>query len=231
LYNWLHQVASQCPKIRDDFRAWANDTMKVFRQSKRIPGPPTPEASPGAEIDVRGSSAAGALSSNLQALYAAIPAKMKAPVLAAVDAHAAYLTALETLSLNRMQRILNDMPDGGILAVDDSLEGDANKSSISGPGIFLSRWQQLLDETVVAPDMPSGPLRSGKDVKGSLTQGKTVSAAAKNGWSPSALAKLAERDAPQAPDVTVVVEALGYQFRELLVDLLNRKSADGASTT
>jgi hypothetical protein len=83
-----------------------------------------------------------------------------------------------------------------------------------------------LDDTVVAPDVPSGPLRHGRDVKGSLAQGKTVSAAAKDGWDPSALAKLAERDAPQPPVVTVVVEALEDPFRELLVDLLNRKSAE-----
>ncbi|KAK0644188.1 PX-associated-domain-containing protein [Cercophora newfieldiana] len=231
LYNWLHQVASQCPEIRDDFRAWANDTVKVFRQSRRVPYAPIPEAAPGAGIDTQRKGAAGALSSNLQALYAAVPASMKSPVLVAVDAHAAYLTALETLSLRRMQHILDDMPEGGILAVDDKLEDVASKSSISGPGMFLSRWQQLLDDTVVAPDVPSGPLRSGRDVKGSLAEGKTVSAAAKDGWDPSVLAKLAEMDAPRPPDVGVVVEALGHQFRDLLVDLLNRKSADGASRT
>ncbi|KAK4449628.1 PX-associated-domain-containing protein [Podospora aff. communis PSN243] len=226
LYNWLHQVASQCPEIREDFRAWANRTIKVFRQSRKSPFPPVPEGVVAGGVDTQRRGAAGALSSNLQALYTALPAKVKPSVIAAVDAHASYLTALETLSLKRMQHILDDMPNGGILAADDSSEGSASKTSICGPGMFLSRWQQLLDDTVVAPDMPSGPLRHGKDVKGSLAQGKTVSAAAKDGWDPSALAKLAEQDAPQPPEVTVVVEALGDPFRELLVDLLNRKSAE-----
>lgn len=223
LYNWLHQVASQCPEIRDEFRVWANDTIKVFRQTRRAPCPPIPPVAPVTGIDTQRRGAAGSLSSNLQALYTALPATVKGPVIAAVDSHAAYLTALETLSLKRMQHILDDMPEGGVLAVDDSLDDGASKSSISGPGMFLSRWQQLLDETVVAPNVPGGPLRGGRDVKGSLAQGKTVSAAAKDGWDPSALARLAEQGAPSPPTVAVVVEALGDQFRELLVDLLNRR--------
>ncbi|KAK0616771.1 PX-associated-domain-containing protein [Immersiella caudata] len=226
LYNWLHQVAGQCPEIREDFRAWANRTIRIFRQGRRTPCVPPSEGVPATGVDTQRKGAAGALSSNLQALYAALPATVKPSVIAAVDAHAKYLTELETLSLKRMQHILDDMPGDGILSVDDNPECDANKISICGPGMFLSRWQQLLDDTVVAPYVPSGPLRRGKDVKGSLAQGKTVSAAAKDGWDPSALAKLAERDAPQPPEVTAVVEALGDPFCELLVDLLSRKGVE-----
>lgn len=222
LYNWLHRVASQCPEIRDEFRAWANSAIKVFRQTHHSPDPTAAEARANTRMDTQQKGAAGALSSNLQALYTTLPREAKADVLAAIDAHTEYLAALETLSLTRMQHILDDMP-GGVLAADDS---DASKSSICGPGMFLSRWQQLLDDTVVGPATINGPLRSGKDVKGSLVQGKTVSAAAKDGWDPSALLKLAERDVPQPPDVSVVVEALGESFRELTVDLLNQKSVN-----
>jgi len=224
LYNWLHQVASQCPEIRDEFRAWANSAIRVFRQIHHSPDPTVAEARSNTGMDTQRRGAAGALSSNLQALYTALPREAKASVLAAIDSHAAYLTTLETLSLKRMQHILDDMP-GGVLAADDS---DASKSSICGPGMFLSRWQQLLDDTVVGPATISGSLRRGKDVKRSLVQGKTVSAAAKDGWDPSVLSKLAERDVPRPPDVSAVLEALGESFRELAMDLLKRKSVDRA---
>ena len=225
LYNWLHQVASQCPEIREDFREWAKDAVKVFRQNQRSPATSKSET-PTVEIDTQRRGAAGALSSNLQALFTKLPDAARVRVLAALDAHAAYLTSLEALSLKRMQHILDDMPDGGILAVDDC-ESDTSKSSICGPGMFLSRWQHLLDETAIGPDVPNGPLRCGRDVKGSLAHGKAVSAAARDGWDPSALAKMAERDVPQPPAVDVVIEALGEEFRGLLMDLLNREQVDG----
>ncbi|KAK0743027.1 PX-associated-domain-containing protein [Schizothecium vesticola] len=190
LYNWLHQFASQCPSIRDEFRG-----------------------------------AAGALSSNLQLLYAALSNVNKEPVITAIDAHASYLTALERLSLERMQRILDDMPSGGVLAVDE--DARTSRASICGPGMFLARWQQLLDDAVVTPETPDGGLRRGKEVKGALAQGKTVSAAVQDGWDPQKLAALAEREVPVPPDVGIVVEALGGEFRGLVVDLLRMKEGRG----
>lgn len=223
LYNWLHQFASQCPSIRDEFRAWAKDTVRLFRQSQRSPNPSIrpPDRPPAPTDTAHRGGAAGALSSNLQLLYAALPNATKQPVLAAIDAHASYLTALERLSLDRMQRILDDMPAGGLLAVKQDTQ--ASKASICGPGMFLARWQQLLDDAVVTPETPDGGLRRGKDVKGALAQGKTVSAAVQDGWDPQRLAALAEGEVPVPPDVGAVVEALGGEFRGLVVDLLRMK--------
>ena len=221
LYNWLHQFASQCPSIRDEFRAWAKEAVKLFRQSQRPLNPSTLEETPLVTDTTRQGGAAGALSSNLQLLYAALPNANKAPVITAIDAHAAYLTNLGRLSLERMQRILDDMPTGGVLAVDE--DARASRASICGPGMFLARWQQLLDDAVVTPETPDGGLRRGKDVKGALAQGKTVSAAVQDGWDPQGLAALAEREMPAPPDVGVVVEALGGEFRALVVDLLKMK--------
>ncbi|KAK1754234.1 PX-associated-domain-containing protein [Echria macrotheca] len=231
LYNWLHQLASQCPEIREDFRAWCKNAVAVFRQGKSrqrassISPRPEEEGGDTYGVDGKRKGAAGALSSNLQVLYVSLPAAERSAVLSALDKHAAYLTSLETLSLQRMQHILDDMP-GGVLAADDSgprVDREEGRRSICGPGMFLARWQQLMNETVVAPDAPYGPLRSGWDVKGTLAQGKTVSAAVRDRWDPSALARLAERDVPQPPDVGVVVESLGGSFRKLAVDLWKHK--------
>jgi len=223
LYNWLHQIATQCPQVRDDFRAWCKDAVKVFRQNQRRASSlsvsmPNSEERPGSEVNARRRGAAGALSSNLQALFTSLPTATRGPVLAAIDVHATYLTSLETSSLERMQHILDDMP-GGVLAKENS----QSKRSICGPGMFLARWQQLMDDTIVAPAIPNGPLRCGKDVKGLLTKGKTVSPAARDGWNPAELARLAERDVPRPPDTGVVAEALGERFRKLVVDLWKHK--------
>lgn len=224
LYNWLHQVATLCPDIRDDFRAWCVETVKVFRQSHRGPADTgtAPVDGNTLGLDARRRGAAGAFSSNLQALYQSLPMETRGRIIPALDGHAEYLLALERLSLQRMQNILDYMPEGGVLAVDDA---EGSRSSISGPGMFLCRWQQLLDDTVVGPAVPGGPLRSGRDVKGSLAHGKTVNTAARDGWDPSALANLAERDTPRPPDVKVVVAALGESFEKMVADTWRHKQA------
>ncbi|KAK4155634.1 PX-associated-domain-containing protein, partial [Chaetomidium leptoderma] len=70
LYNWLHQLASQCPEIKDVFCAWAKDTIKVFRQPNQ-PVPETTEANqqPTPTDKTHRPGAAGALSDDLQHLF------------------------------------------------------------------------------------------------------------------------------------------------------------------
>jgi hypothetical protein len=90
--------------------------------------------------------------------------------------------------------------------------------------MYLSRWQQLLDDTVIGPETPNGPLRRGKDVKAQLTRGKTSATAGtvtgKDGWDPTLVAKMVEEEEKEAgaspPDVDCVVEALGQGFRALV---------------
>ncbi|KAH6842655.1 PX-associated-domain-containing protein [Chaetomium sp. MPI-CAGE-AT-0009] len=239
LYNWLHQVASQCPEIRDEFCAWAKDTIKVFRQPDNSEAPKAPKSSN--KNDRPG--AAGALSSPLQQLFAALPPATQARILPSIDAHATYLSHLETLSLNRMQRILDNMSITTITttAISTTITtptapatpstpapaptatttttaptsyfsssywsrsrsgrstprspspnpnanltlppvprspAETNNRSFAGPGMYLARWQQLMDDTVIAPAGATpggGPLRRGRDVKGVLARGKVGS--------------------------------------------------------
>ncbi|GAB1316148.1 PX-associated-domain-containing protein [Madurella fahalii] len=286
LYNWLHQVASQCPVLRDDFCAWAKETIKVFRQDTRTsPGlqttsrsNPSEQNNTAANTDRR-NGAAGAMSSSLQHLFASQSPETKSRVLPAIDAHAAYLSDLSDLSLERMQRILDNMttttsdPDTApaTLAPPSNPSSSTSTSyfspgswsgrsspappnaipkpktgtnssspapgSFAGPGMFLARWQHLLDETLIAPAAfvgGGGPLRKGKDVKGLLARGKTVAqvggtawgkdkdgnGGGSGGWDSAVLARMAEEEAPRAPDVGVVVEVLGEGFRELVAGLV-----------
>ncbi|KAK0709281.1 PX-associated-domain-containing protein [Lasiosphaeria miniovina] len=245
LYSWLHQIASKCPEVRDQFHAWANKTIKIFRQSKRATPVPANSSSPSEPATDQAtvvddsnapfnrnqhSGAAGALSSNLQSLFAVLPSETRANVLAAVDAHAAYLSCLEDVSRKRMQQILDNIDITGDPAKGSPARGSPGPRGFSmcGPGIFLSRWQNLLDETVISPGVPKGPLRCGKDVKGSIIQARTVGAPAKGSWDPAALAELGEKEIPSQPNVDIAVSVLGSPFRDLLADLLkNQTETDG----
>ena len=293
LYNWLHQVASQCPDIRDDFCAWAKETMKVFRQSKRAP--PTPQADPEAKPTdesnrtnqkTKRRGAAGALSSNLQHLFASLPQETRSRILPAIDAHADYLTTLEHLSLTRMQHILDNMnttnnksktaptttssapstpnptpptssyfspaywsgksspvpsrsaasspnplsvPNPTATAEDKTNNPNNTMSmSMSGPGMYLAHWQQLLDDTLMAPASASGPLRRGRDIlmaQPALGKMGPAGGGVKGGGGVGGGVALLGRELeqgrePRPPDVGVVVEVLGRGFRELVGGLL-----------
>ncbi|KAL2134867.1 hypothetical protein VTI74DRAFT_10593 [Chaetomium olivicolor] len=259
LYNWLHQIARDCPQIRNDFCSWAKEAVKVFRPPRQTPPEPATEPhltnekkTPTAASGKHRPGAAGALSPALQSLFASLPPSTQSAMLPAIDAHAAYLSALEDLSLARMQRILDSMhttttpnttsaptttapphPSSPLIST-----WSPSGRSFSGPGMYLSRWQDLLDSTLIGPAAPGGPLRKGADVKGVVARGKVGSGSghvsvtgAGNGngvgngsgrelGDPALLDGVVGGEEPSRADVRVVVESLGEGFRKLVGELV-----------
>lgn len=237
LYNYCHQFAKNCVDVREQFRGWAKTVTAEFRAER---GPAR-------------QGGAGAMDDNLQELYAQLPADMQEGILMSLDAHAAYLDKLDKISDMRMQRVLDQLAKQASEDSEKTAEVGSGSSSgksspkastpvsprtstggpsMSGPGVFLMRWESLMDETLITPATPSGPVRTGKNVKGQKTWGKTVADSMKGDWDPSALAIEEERSVPEAPDVTAVTKALGGGFREVVnarigdvVPMLTQKSA------
>ncbi|EAA31286.2 hypothetical protein NCU05560 [Neurospora crassa OR74A] len=271
-YNFFHQVAKNCPDIKGEFLEYCKKTLAQFRQQPEQQ--PLPSAIPSSDsssqaIDTKlRKGAAGSLSADIQSLFTALPTQVKPDVLAAADAHAAYLSSLEDLSLKRMQHILNDMTltaptisslseaatattttssslrDKFSLSASSPFGSRApsrrnsnsnnvnsnKKASMCGPGMFLSRWQSLMDETLITPQVPTGgQVRRGKDVKGVIAQAKTTVGSSAvvagsntdgngNGaaWDSAALTRLVEKEVPEPPDVQVVVKMMGSGFGEVV---------------
>ncbi|KAL0936142.1 px domain-containing protein [Colletotrichum truncatum] len=185
LYKWLHAVSKNCPEVMDQFRTWAKDSLTVFdRQSN------------GASIDDK-----------LNGLFSQVPDETKAKIIPAIDAHAAYLRELNSLSSTRMQAIL-----------------EGSSSSMAGPGVYLMRWQSLLDETYITPSIPKGPIRCGKDVKGIVAQGSRKSVSSDAGEAIAAIQSEALSTLPEAPDVQPVIEALIPLFKKMLTTTSERKT-------
>src|SRR3569833_578465 len=217
LYKWLHRVASQTPPVRDMFRDWAVETIKVFRDTN----PESPTRDSAARTGSYDSSGAGTLSAELNKLYVALPEEKQKSVLSVLDLHAAYLNSLEMTSTMRVQEILNELGGNGQMGDD---------SSLSNPGVYLVRWQNLMDNTLVTPEKADGAPRRGRDVKHDLTQGKTgAESSGKNSRSPSPhpmagaiKSRWASQEAPEAPDSGLVTDALGLAFTELLQDVASK---------
>ncbi|KZL75573.1 conserved fungal protein [Colletotrichum tofieldiae] len=144
----------------------------------------------------------------LSGIFGRVPDRTREALIPIIDAHAAYLRELDELSLARMQAIV----DGG-------------SSSMAGPGVYLARWQSLMDETLITPARPIGPVRQGKDVKALPPQGKRGSASSDASEVVAAVRKMSISSIPEAPDVRPVIRALAPMFKKKLAVA---SSANGA---
>ncbi|KAF5022595.1 hypothetical protein F66182_5341 [Fusarium sp. NRRL 66182] len=202
MYKWIHAFAVSCPDVWEEMRKWARDAVLKFRQERRPVGKTNDGNSERMSNGVVGLST---MEERLNRLFRSVPEKSQKDILNALDNHAAYLTQLEALSLCRLQRII------------DSDETDPG--NMSGPGVYLSRWQSLLEGTAITPGTPKGPVRHGKDVKNALTMGKTGLAGTDKTNEEALEAAIEEVDeGPEAPDVDVVVREMSDMFRKLLQD-------------
>ncbi|KAF7552178.1 hypothetical protein G7Z17_g4513 [Cylindrodendrum hubeiense] len=208
MYKWIHALAKCCPEVWEEMRKWENDAIVKFRQERK------PRKSSEAEkknpedtgADEQKSSEAeekttdsSPMEDRLNELFQSLPPTSQQPVISALDAHSAYLSTLSDLSISRLQRILDTT--------------DSNSDNMAGPGMFLSRWQSILESTPITPGLPWGPVRCGKDVKHAMTMGKTGVAGMEKAR--EAALRLAE-EGPEAPDVDVVVKEMAEGFLKLL---------------
>lgn len=196
-YEYLHDFAEGCPELRETWLEWAKDSLKVFRQGSEDNG-----------------ATAGRMDKQLQDLFDGLPDDKKSSVQVAIDAHAKYLSDLEGTSITRMQRII----DG----VDEIEETKKVGGNMTGPGVYITRWHCLLDETIITPSTPISAPRTGKDVKGSKALGKTEAVASSETWDSDAVTEQEEQMQPDPPDVSAVIDAFEPQFRNLVADISNK---------
>ncbi|KAI0540865.1 PX-associated-domain-containing protein [Xylaria digitata] len=193
LWAYLHDFCDGCPDLRDTWREWMKDAIKLFRQQSRV--------DPHERINI---------GDKLQEVFSKLTTAQRESILEKIDAHSEYLTMLGELSRAKMQRILDDVHG----------RSRAGAVDTSGPGIFASRWQALLDETSITPSRPNGPLRSGKDVKGIRAARKSDN---KGNFDISdtntAILARDESTSPVPPDVCMVIGALGLDFKRVVANI------------
>lgn len=193
--RFLHQVLKNCPDVSSKFRSYCKEAIQNFRKKGSNPN------------DIGGTGkacqGAGAMTSHLTILFSSLSSDQKPRILAALDAHSAYLSSLRNLSAKRAQHIL-----------------DNEDAPMYGPGVFLARWHGLLDETLITPATTEGPVRKGKDVQFKDEEGKGRSSG-KGWWDSEGIAESAASEVPDQPDVSVVIDWLGDGFRELLCSYLD----------
>ncbi|KAI1738281.1 hypothetical protein F4680DRAFT_450038 [Xylaria scruposa] len=205
LWAYLHDFCSGCPDLRDTWRRWMNDTIKVFQQKSE---------NDSHEMDMQNGklrpSSTVDIGSNLQTSFDKLDDSQRNAVLEKIEVHSRYLTTLSEQSRSRMQRVIDDLYGRSPKDAEDT----------SGPGTFALKWQALLDETLITPSTPKGPLRSGKDVSGLRAARRPDSQVTLDSSGINAAILARHSGATTAPpDMSVVVEALGPQFKRMVANI------------
>lgn len=190
LHKFIHAVGKACPQVWDDMRAWSKASIVRFRQ----------ETVPAEEAKVK-----SVMDESLNGLVSGLGEASRTSVLSAIDTHAEYLAALKQGSDARLASLASHI--GGSDGSVKSLDG-------WGPGIYLARWQDILDDTLITPAEPTRPatVRRGREVRHLTTQGKTGVAGGDLNKEDGA----SKRTIESAPDVDVVVKELSEAFGALM---------------
>ncbi|KAJ4311938.1 hypothetical protein N0V94_007700 [Neodidymelliopsis sp. IMI 364377] len=96
---------------------------------------------------------AGNMTAPLHSLFSTLSTEKQDEIKKLLDEHAQHLGELKATSHTRLESIMNN---------------GQTKGSTHGPGMYLSRWNALLDSTLISPATISGPVRRGWEVKGEL---------------------------------------------------------------
>jgi hypothetical protein len=214
LFKYLHDFAKGCPEIRDQFHHWVKGVMRGFQQettpSEDASGQKTPTGISHSVVSNDSlSNSASSMDGSLQSIFSELPWDTQNSVMHTLNSHDKYIISLEHLSKTRLQHIM------------DGLKKDSSTSSygsVSGPGVYRSRWQSLLDNTIITSEHPSGPPRYGRDVKHFKTRGKagTVTASNDKAFDTVTIAREESHGLPEPPDVANVYVALGPSFKKLV---------------
>ena len=193
-HRFIHQVAKNGKEIAEAYRQYLHTVAAQFRK-KEI------EAKLVNMDDKQSSShsaSAGALDRPLQDLVAALSPSDRATVLRELDEHAEYLQALAAQSTSRTKAVM----------------GSGRTTSL-GPGMFLARWQALLDATLMTPTEAAGEVRKGGD--SAEVQSKSQGDADGEKKRAGDQVKIMEsEDMPKAPNVSSTVDLLSIRYKDLL---------------
>lgn len=220
LHKFLHQVVKNDKKLARKWVKYAQTSAAQFRREK----------------DGLPNDAAGDMTPALQDLFSKLSDDKRKYVADALDNYTAYSMALQSTSRDRWNSTLTAaLSSPGTRSQRNSgshlkHHGQHTHQNPIGPGIYLSKWQNLLDNTPITPATAHGPVRHGRDrsvrekagvgvgVEGGGTGAGPVGGASSNVGSAAyeRVKAVLDRDVPEEPDVSVVIEVLGDAFRELV---------------
>lgn len=135
----------------------------------------------------------GGIKQALETQFAALSESEQSAVIKELAAHHKYIEDLRTASAARISAVIK-----------------RTESTPFGPGAYLARWQQLMDNTVITPATYSGPVRYGGSQSVKAEAGKDVDGT-------KTTASVPDENKPLvAPKVDMTIKLMAEGFRNVL---------------
>ncbi|OAK99474.1 hypothetical protein IQ06DRAFT_327036 [Phaeosphaeriaceae sp. SRC1lsM3a] len=148
MHKFVHQVTKNAPELANDYLVYAKRIFSEFRVDDNAK-----------DAEERGEGGAGNMSAPLHAMFSSLSNEKQDELKKLLDEHESHLGQLKDTSLSRLTSIMQPVA---------SQSKPPNKGTTHGPGMYLSRWNSLLDSTLITPATAHGPVRRGWQVKGEL---------------------------------------------------------------
>ncbi|KAL2352902.1 PX-associated-domain-containing protein [Cryomyces antarcticus] len=191
-HKFLHQVAKNGKDVTTWFQEYAHEAAGQFRQQQ-------------SQSNGASDLAVGSMTSALDSLLSKLSDQDRQTVLRDVDAHVQYIASLSSASSARLKAVT----------------AGSGKTPY-GPGMYLARWQSLLDATPITPATPEGPVRRGKSTEVKDAARVDVDGERKGAVDARGEAKVVRGKQPEAPNVGETTRLLGKDFREILAGRVKR---------
>lgn len=149
LHKFLHQVTKNAPDLANDYLVYAKRIFAEYKVDDHAKA-----------AEERGEGGAGNMTGPLHSLFSSLPNEKQEELKKLLDTHEKHLTSLKGTSQTRLESIMS--------ASSTITPAKAAHGSTHGPGMYLSRWNSLLDSTPITPATIHGPVRKGWQVKGEL---------------------------------------------------------------
>lgn len=195
-HRFIHQVLKNGKELSVWYHGYAAHAAEQYQQKSSL----VLDDNEGV-----GAAAAGDFTPKLQTLLSTLSERDKTAVLQEIDAHASYLSSLTTASTDSMKTIIRNLAAG-------------RSETSKGPGMYLARWQWLMDETPITPATSGGPVRSGKSESVRLATAVDIDGKEKGD---AANVEEVDKSVANPPDVGKTVELLAPRFKEILRGLVN----------
>jgi hypothetical protein len=173
-HKFCHQVVKNAPELSKQYLDFARTCVSEFRVHDSSPLPTNGQATQASNITEGG---AGNLTPTLHTLFSSLPTEKQGHLKGLLDQHARHLQHLKSVSHSRMEVLVRSTSrplspsttashsDNTHMAIDPKHHANGTNH---GPGVYLSRWHALLDNTLITPATLHGPVRRGYEVKGEL---------------------------------------------------------------
>lgn len=189
-HKFLHQVAKNGKEVTSWWLEYAHMAAAQFR-SKDNPPP--------SKSVISDRMTSGGVMEAMNAAITGLSAKDQEAIKTEVVAHQKYMHELHDASAARISAVIK-----------------RDRTTPFGPGAYLARWQQLMDNTRITPATAKGPVRFGADTSVREESRKDVEGEDTGFITEDQAQKAVGGKLPVAPVAETTVRLLGPRFRKVL---------------